>query len=92
MTSPDRPIAEEVARRADEIYDRDLQARLEPDHKGEFLVLDVDTGEYELDADVLVAFQRAEARRPGGAGVRFVIKVGFPTAVRLGRHFRVVGS
>jgi hypothetical protein len=32
---------EEVARRAWEIYDRDLRAVVEPDHTGKFLTLDV---------------------------------------------------
>jgi len=35
---------------------------LEPEHNGKYLLLDVETGEYEMDADQVVAMQRARAK------------------------------
>jgi hypothetical protein len=39
---------DEIARRGREIYDRDIRAHVEPDHDGEFLVVDVPTGDYAV--------------------------------------------
>ena len=82
-----RTRREEVARRADEIYERDLRAKLEPEHTGEFLVLNVETGEYELDADILLAGKRAAAKFPANAS--FMMRVGYPAAARIGGRFSV---
>lgn len=41
--------AEEIARLGEEIYARDIREKVE--HEGEFLVVDVTTGSYELDTD-----------------------------------------
>ena len=37
------------------IYDANIRHLVEPDHRGEYLTLDVVTGEYEIDADGLAA-------------------------------------
>jgi hypothetical protein len=55
---------EAFARRGQEYYDKFLRAKLEPAHRGEFLYLDVETGEYELDADEVAAMERATANHP----------------------------
>ena len=85
MSEP--PVAhEEIARRGREHYDRVLRAELEPEHTGEFLVLDVETGDYELDESQLAAFDRAEARHPDG--VFYILRVGYRTATRIGAQLR----
>jgi len=71
-----------VARRAKELYDRDIRAHVEPAHAGEFVVVDVDSGDYEVDCNQLAALDRLRARRPDAAP--FLLRAGFPTAVRLG--------
>ncbi|MGH3089492.1 MAG: hypothetical protein ACRDSJ_19550 [Rubrobacteraceae bacterium] len=43
--------AEEIARRGREIYERDIRRKVEAEHTGEFLVIDVTTDDYELSAD-----------------------------------------
>jgi len=78
---PTRYSSEEIVRRSEEIYARDLQARLEPDHHGEFVVIDVDTGEFEVDADEVAAIDRAVAKRPDAE--RYIKRVGFAAAVHL---------
>ena len=47
-----------------------------------FLILDVNTGECEIDAEDLVASERLLARRADA--VLFGVRIGFPTAYRLG--------
>lgn len=75
----------EIVRRGEEIYERDLRSHLEPTSKGQFLVIDIDTGEYELDPDETLALQRAITKRPDGT--RFIKRVGFSTAHRLRSNF-----
>jgi len=79
--------SEEIARRGREIYDRKIRDQVEPQHKGSFVVIDVETEEYELDADEMAAVDRAKAKREQPP--LFLIRVGFPTAVMLGGGFRL---
>jgi hypothetical protein len=83
MPIPSREL-EEVARRAKEIYDRDLRARVEPEHLGKFLAIDTETGDYEIDADEGEAIDRAEAKRPGGGPARFIMRIGSSYTHRIG--------
>lgn len=77
----------EIVRRGEEMYERDLRAQLEPGSKGQFIVVDIDTGDYELDPDEATALQRAIVKRP--EGTRFIKRVGFSSAHRLGGRFVV---
>jgi hypothetical protein len=79
--------SQEIARRGEEIYQREFRDKLEPTHTGKFLVIDIDTGDYELDADEVAALQRAMARNPDGA--RYLKRIGFAAAHRLGGRLRV---
>jgi len=76
---------DELARRGQEYYDQRLRVELEPSHNGEFVVLDVESGDYELDVSQLAAMDRAEAKHP--ESVFYVLRVGHRTASRIGaRH------
>ena len=54
---------EEFARRGDAIYDREVSPRVGPDDEGKFVVIDIETGAYEIDQDELAASDRLLARR-----------------------------
>jgi len=73
---------EAVARRGRDIYERDLKHLLEPDHDGEFVVLNVETGEYELGADDVEVSRRAKARFPDA--LLLTLRVGRAAAFRIG--------
>ena len=62
--SQPRYSKEEFARRGDEIYERDLRPHVEAGNQGKFIVIDIETGAYEIDADELVASDRLLARHP----------------------------
>ena len=49
--SPARYAEDEIVRRGEEIYEREIRARVEPDHRGEFLAIDVETGDYVTDIE-----------------------------------------
>lgn len=72
---------EEIARRGSELYREVILPRLTPADDGKFVVLDIETGEYEIDADATTAALRLHARVPGAQG--WTERVGHPVAVRL---------
>ena len=73
---------EEVQSRGETIYREELRDKVEAGNKGKFLVVDIETGEYEIDEDDLQATKRALAKRPDG--VFCGLRIGYPTAYRLG--------
>jgi hypothetical protein len=78
---------DQVVRRGQEIYDRQIRAQVEPEHTGKLLVINVETGEFEMDADAVTAAKRAKARFPNAP--LFTMRVGYPTAYRLGSRITV---
>lgn len=74
--------AEEITLRGQEIYDRQLRDRVEPLHTGKFLVVDIATGDHEIDTDSLAASDRLLGRQPDAT--LYYVRVGFPAAHRLG--------
>jgi len=73
---------EEFVRRGKDYYDRFLRDKLEPEHKGKFLALDIETGDYEMDADEMAAIDRARARMADK--IFYILRVGYRTADRIG--------
>lgn len=55
---------EEVARRGDEIYDRQVLPHLNQEDEGKFALIDVASGDYEVDRDEMAASDRLLARHP----------------------------
>jgi hypothetical protein len=55
---------EEFAKRGDAIYRRDILPHLEPRDDGKFVAIDIETGDYEVDADEMAASDRLRARIP----------------------------
>jgi len=84
VATPPRYSREELARRGDEIYDRDVLPRVSPDDKGKFIVIDIETGAYEIDDDELTASDRLLARNPGAQ--LWLRRIGFGYARRFGSH------
>lgn len=88
MTIRPRYSREEFARRGDEIYERDVASRLAPDDEGKFVLIDIETGAYEVDRDEVVASDRLLSRLPD-AQVWFR-QVGSRYAHRFGPRNRAV--
>jgi hypothetical protein len=59
-----RDSKEEIARRGDSIYESDIIPRLTAEDEGKFAAIDVESGNYELDADELAACDKLSARVP----------------------------
>jgi hypothetical protein len=53
---------EEIAKRGDAIYEREILPKLARKDAGKFLAIDIDTGEYEIAADEMKAGDKLRAR------------------------------
>jgi hypothetical protein len=59
--------SEEIVRRGEDLYERSIHARVEDQHMGKIIVIDIETGEYEIDETTLPAARRAQAKHPDAA-------------------------
>ena len=73
---------EEVVRRGQEIYDRDIRSRVEPHHNGLILVVDINSGEFEIDDSMLAACDRMRDRHPDS--ILYSVRIGSPYVYRIG--------
>lgn len=81
---------EEFARRGDEIYERDIRHRVTTSDEGKFVVIDIETGDYEMDVDEVAAHDRLLSRHPGAQV--WVTQVGSRYARRFGLCYRPVAT
>lgn len=65
----------ELGQKAKAIYQDNIASRLTSDDKGKFLVIDTETGEYEIDIDNYQASFRAYQKNPGARN-RYCVRVG----------------
>jgi hypothetical protein len=63
-TTGPRYSKEEFAERGDALYDRIVDSQLEKANRGKYLIVDIETGEFEIDADDMAATDRLLARIP----------------------------
>jgi hypothetical protein len=60
--------SEEIVRRGEETYAQRLRDKVETeDNIGKIIVIDIETGDYEIDDDALRASHRLQAKHPGAA-------------------------
>ena len=78
--------SEAVAARGEEIY-QPLRNELESQHKDKIFVVDIETGDYEIDDEDLVATDRLLAKNPDA--VTYGLRIGFGPIYKLG--FRSYG-
>ena len=71
--------------RGEALYQQRIRAQVEAQNKGQFLVVDIETGEYEIAPNDLTATKRLLAKLPNA--IIYGLRIGFPTAYRLGGHF-----
>jgi hypothetical protein len=75
----------DVVARGEAIYQQEIRHQVDlGNNKGKFVVIDIETGDYEIDPDDLQATTRLLAKRP--EAVLYGVRVGYPTAYTLGGH------
>jgi hypothetical protein len=75
----------EVVSRGEAIYAQSIRHQVEPTLRGKFLVMDIESGDYEVDEEDLQASERLLARRP--QAVVYGLRIGHPAAFRIGGSF-----
>ena len=58
---------EEISSRGRTIYEQNLRNKIEADNMGKFLIIDIETEDYEIDNDDFAASDRAHRKHPDGA-------------------------
>jgi hypothetical protein len=80
---------EEIARRGDEIYEREVLPLLSPADEGKYTLIDIETSDYEIDRNEIAASDRLLARHPDAQV--WMRQVGARYARRFGPRFKTVG-
>lgn len=73
---------EQWMRHGEEIFEREVRSKLEGQNPDDYLLIDVDSGDFEVDADELAASERLRARRP--QAVIYFRRVGSRVSRRFG--------
>ncbi|MCY3807535.1 MAG: hypothetical protein OXG55_05370 [bacterium] len=89
MTAPEYEPGE-IATRGEAIYRKFIQPQVGSVEKGSFVVIDVESGDYEIDAGDAVATRRLLERRPGA--VTYGVRVGHRAAYSHVGGFRAPSS
>ena len=79
--------SQEIAVIGERLYQDKLRTLVDPKHRGQYLVLDIDSGDYEVDEEDAAASARMLRRHPDG--VLYGIRIGQPAAYDLGGPFAV---
>ena len=82
MTTPETDF-EKTRELGWKIYNEKIKHLVEPQEKGKFLVIDVETGDYAINRDLILAEDELEARRPNG--VVYTIRIGYPAVFKIPR-------
>jgi hypothetical protein len=74
---------EEIVQRGEEIYAARLRDNVETEDKiGKIIVIDIETGQYEIGDDPLETSHRVLAKHPGAA--IYAIRIGYDTVYSFG--------
>ncbi len=74
---------EEFAQRGNEIYNRDIRSLVDtPENKGKFVAIDIETGQWEMDTNEIVAGDRLFVRVPDAQ--TWMVRVGYGCLRRFG--------
>ena len=83
---PDIDIySDDVVTIGESIYEKDVLPRMTPEDKGKMVVIDVFSGDYEIDRHSMVARHRLLKRQPGA--IVYIGRVGYRAAYRVGPRY-----
>ena len=59
---------EEISMRGNELYERNFRSKVEVDENiGKIISIDIETGDYEIDDDMILTGRRLQAKHPDAA-------------------------
>ena len=74
--------ADDCIRRGEELFEREIRAKVAGEDPHRYLLIDVESGDFETDANEMAAFDRLHARRPNA--MIYFRKVGTHISRRFG--------
>lgn len=80
--------SEAIAARGEALYQEKIREKVESTQKGKFLAVDIETGDYAIADEDLIATDRLLSKRPNATV--YGLRIGFPSAYRIG--FKVSGT
>lgn len=80
--------AQETVRRAEELYAQRIRPQVEAQHRGRYIAIDIETGEYEVGDDYHAAARSLLARKPSAA--LGALRIGYATVGRIGGRTKAV--
>ena len=72
----------DIAQRGEALYEEKIKQHVEPHHVGECLVVDVETGDYEIGPDYIQPTERLLAKRPEAP--LYALRIGYRAIGRIG--------
>jgi hypothetical protein len=85
VTQP-RDTPEETVQRGQELYERDICHKVEAENRGKFILIDVETGEYQIGTDYLALSRQFLAQKPDAA--LCVLRIGYSAVGRIGGRLK----
>lgn len=76
----------EIARKGEEIYEKNLKDKIEKDYYGKFVAIEVETGKYFLGETLDEASNKAKKKYPDK--INYIKKIGFPAVFTMSHHFK----
>ena len=76
----------DIASKGQAIYEEKIRPLVDPAEKGKLVVIDVDSGDYEIDSNHAAAVGRLNARHSGV--ITFTVRVGYSAAFKTGFRLR----
>jgi hypothetical protein len=77
----------EIVERGKAIFAQQIRERVSAEENvGKFLIIDIETGDFEMDKDEVAASERAHARHPGGAF--YGMRIGYQASGTLGGSWK----
>ena len=76
------PELEDIARRAERLYEEKLKGELEKNHWGQLVVIEPTSGDYYLGRKLDEASAKAHTAHPDR--LFFALRIGYPVAVEIG--------
>ncbi len=75
----------DIAERGRALYAEKLRPLLEPKETGRYVVLNVETGEFEMGDDAVTPSEKMRQRFPGT--LFYALRVGYPAMITRALHF-----
>ena len=74
--------SKEIRARGEAIYREQIRSLVETTGKGKLVIIDIETGDYEIDIRDVTATLKLLERRPDA--VTYAVRIGYRTAYRIG--------